>query len=253
MDTRLRCIVVEDEPHIRASLISKLSTFEELEIVGEAASISQAFKLISEKRPDSAFMDIKIIGGDIFNLLEKLNNFGIPIPNIVITTGFNEYLMTALNEYHNFIVQYLMKPYKEGWEMKLSKAIDALQAARVRQMILAEEVKAPAPDEFTFVHSNKSIIQIRFSDVVYIEAGGDGRSGIKTHQSLIMTNYSLSKCLSDIFPAYFMRISKSHIVNIRHIRKIDKETRKAEVLVNGQPKKIPIGEAYYNSLVQSLV
>ncbi|QLH28315.1 MAG: hypothetical protein HWD63_02240 [Candidatus Parvibacillus calidus] len=79
--------------------------------------------------------------------------------------------MTALNEYHNFIVQYLMKPYKEGWEMKLSKAIDALQAARVRQMILAEEVRAPAPDEFTFVHSNKSIIQIRFSDVVYIEAG----------------------------------------------------------------------------------
>ncbi len=48
--------MVEDEPHIRASLISKLSTFEELEIVGEAASISQAFKLISEKRPDSAFI-----------------------------------------------------------------------------------------------------------------------------------------------------------------------------------------------------
>jgi len=50
-----------------------------------------------------------------------------------------------------------------------------------------------------------------------------------------------------------MRISKTHIVNIHHIQKINKESRKAEVKVNGVPRNIPIGDVYYNPLIQSLV
>ncbi|MCO6462448.1 MAG: response regulator transcription factor [Saprospiraceae bacterium] len=253
MDSKLRCVVLEDEPGTRADLISKLMTFEEIEVVGEAESIKKGFVLISDKKPDSAFMDIKLIGGDIFILLEKLKTHGVPIPNIVITTGFNDYLMTALNEYHNFVVQYLMKPYKEDWEVKLGKAIDALQAARIRQMQLAENMRPLTPDQYTFVHSDKSIIQVRFDDVVYIESGGDGKSGIVTHQGVIMTNYSLIKCNTELFPSYFMRISKSHIVNLRHILKINKETRNVEVMVNGKLKKIAIGETYYKSIVQNLI
>lgn len=250
---KLRCVVLEDEPNTRADLLEKLSTFEELEIVGEAESVQKAFVLISEKKPDSAFMDIKLIGGDIFLLLEKLKTHGIPIPNIVITTGFSEYLLTALNEYHNNIIQYLVKPYMDDWQVKLRKAIDALQAARIKQLSIAEDNNPPEADQYTFVNSGKDLIRIKYDDVVYIEAMGDGKSAIVTHSGIIKINHTLAKCQTEIFPAFFMRVSKAHIVNIYHIQRINKESRKAEVKVNGVPRNIPIGDVYYNPLIQSLV
>jgi DNA-binding LytR/AlgR family response regulator len=104
---KLKCVVFEDEDYNRKWLIEKLKTFDELDIVGEAVSINGAFQVLLKTNPDVAFMDIKLIGGDVFALLSRLKTSGVPIPFIVITTGFPEYVMTALNEYRHYIVQYL--------------------------------------------------------------------------------------------------------------------------------------------------
>ncbi|MBK7739686.1 MAG: hypothetical protein WA008_04550 [Saprospiraceae bacterium] len=141
--SRLRCVEPEDEENTRTELPEKLSTFEELEVNGEAESFQKAFDVITGKRPDSAFMDIKLIGGSIFLLLEKLISHGIPIPNIFIATGFSKNLLTTVNAFHNYIVRNLIKPYMDDWEVKLSKAIDALQTTRIRQLITTEGNKLP--------------------------------------------------------------------------------------------------------------
>ena len=98
---KLKCVVFEDEDYNRKCLIEKLKTFDELDIVGEAVSINGAFQVLLKTNPDVAFMDIKLIGGDVFALLSRLKTSGVHIPFIVITTGFPEYVMTALNEYRH--------------------------------------------------------------------------------------------------------------------------------------------------------
>ncbi|MBK9553215.1 MAG: hypothetical protein IPO45_13720, partial [Saprospiraceae bacterium] len=69
---KLKCVVFEDEDYNRKWLIEKLKTFDELDIVGEAVSINGAFQVLLKTNPDVAFMDIKLIGGDVFALLSCL-------------------------------------------------------------------------------------------------------------------------------------------------------------------------------------
>ena len=57
----LRTVVLEDEDDNRNWLVKKLKQFSELEIVGEAATIDEAFQLIIQTKPDAAFMDIQLI------------------------------------------------------------------------------------------------------------------------------------------------------------------------------------------------
>ncbi|MEO6758834.1 MAG: response regulator, partial [Saprospiraceae bacterium] len=126
---RLRTVVLEDEDENREWLLKKLALYPELDVLGSAMTVDEAFLLIARHRPDAAFVDIQLIGGDAFQLLERLRQQGLPIPFMVMTTGYPDYVWTALNDYNRYVVQYLVKPFLENWQEKLRKSIDALLAA----------------------------------------------------------------------------------------------------------------------------
>ena len=54
-------LIAEDEPMMRAQLKGRLAqAWPELEIVGEAGNGEEALALAEEKRPDIAFLDIRM-------------------------------------------------------------------------------------------------------------------------------------------------------------------------------------------------
>ncbi len=247
--SRLRCIVLEDEDPLRMDLLRYLSRFEEVEIIGEAVSVNEAYRLISEQQPDSAFMDIKLIGGDIFYLLERLKQNAIPIPNIIVTTGFPEYVMTAINDYHNHIVQYLVKPYKDMGEEKLRKAVDALIAAKSKKDTHSNTAANPS---HIFVSSRRNMVRIDFDRVIYLEVAGSGSTYIVTDRLTQNIDYTLNQCLEEIFPTTFIRISRTNAVNPDHITHINKEERTVEVQVGEKARSLGVGDKYWGEMVRRL-
>jgi len=252
---KLTCVVLEDEDHIRKWLVEKLETFSELELIGEAASIDKAFQLISILKPDVAFMDIKLIGGDAFTLLARLRDQAVQIPYIVITTGFPEYVMTALNDYRQYIVQYLVKPFVSGWQEKLRKSIDALISAKLNGANHQDHTDHPNStphQEFTFISSKKNLVKIDFHTLAYLEAAGGGETYFVTDSGDHLIDKTITKCLAEILPSYFIRISKSNAVNKNRIISICREDRTLEVEVAGTQKHLGLGEAYYHEVIKEL-
>ena len=60
---RVRALIVDDEELGRRVLRTLLASEDDVEVVGEAASASEARRKIAEQRPDLVFMDIEIPGG----------------------------------------------------------------------------------------------------------------------------------------------------------------------------------------------
>lgn len=249
MVSKLRCIVLEDEDALRMDLKRYLGRFEEVEIIGEAVSVNEAYRLISEKQPDSAFMDIKLIGGDIFYLLDRLKQNTIQIPNIVVTTGFPEYVMTALNDYHSHIVQYLVKPYKDMGEEKLRKAVDALIAAQSKKSSSSNMADSRS---HTFVSSRRNLIRIDFNQVIYLEVAGSGNTYVVSNRETHTIDYTLNQCLEEIFPTTFIRISRTNAVNHDFITHINKEDRTVEVRVGEKARSLGVGDKYWGEMVRRL-
>ena len=252
---KLRCIVLEDEDDNRDWLLKKLAGYPELEIVGWGATLDESYALIAQTKPDAAFMDIQLIGGDAFMLLNRLQMNGLPIPYIVMTTGYPEYVMTALNDYRRFVVQYLVKPFVENWQTKLRKAVDALLAAKMNDSLTlaqpATGAAAPAPAS-VFINNRGSLLRLDFDKIAYLEAAGQGETFIVTDTETCKVDMTLNKCLELLPAGHFQRVSRTNIVNTAKIVRINRDDRTVDLTCGGKNKTVGVGDAYYSELLKFL-
>ncbi len=252
---RLRTVVLEDEDDNREWLLKKLALYPELDILGSAMTVDDAYRLIAQTRPDAAFVDIQLIGGDAFQLLERLRQNGLPLPYMVMTTGYPEYVWTALNDYNRYVVQYLVKPFLENWQEKLRKSVDALLAATAAAATPPATAAEPltADQSTIFVNTRGGLLRLDFDKICYLEAAGGGEVFVVTDHTTHQLDFTLSRFLEMLPAGQFLRISKSNVVNLSKIQRVSREERTLEVGTGpAKTKSLGIGDAYYMLLIKGL-
>ncbi|GAA1948494.1 response regulator [Kitasatospora viridis] len=95
-----RVLVVDDQALIRVALAALLRSMPGLEVVGEAASGTEAIALAAATRPDVVLMDIRMPGGPdgIAATARILAEAVEPAPRVIMLTTFDldEYVHAAL-------------------------------------------------------------------------------------------------------------------------------------------------------------
>jgi two-component system LytT family response regulator len=92
-EPRRRCVVVDDEPLARRCLVALLERHHPfITVAGECDSVEGAIVLIAGTRPDLVFLDIEIIGGSGFDVLDR---FPDPFFDTIITTAYVAHRSTA--------------------------------------------------------------------------------------------------------------------------------------------------------------
>lgn len=222
MDNTIKAIIVDDEKNSR-EVLSKLilKRHPEIKILGEASNVDDAYALCLALSPQLVFLDIQMPRANGFNLLKKFDN--IPFETIFVTS-FDQYAITAIK--FNAL-DYLLKPVEVA-ELKnaIEKAAQNINAKvnqqpQVVNLILALESKLE--DKRFAVHSGENVKIIKESDVVLIK--GEGRY---SHLSLISgETFTMAKYLKDFEDyfgekSYFIRISKTYMINTRFIKEYSK-------------------------------
>uniref|UniRef100_UPI004048A945 LytR/AlgR family response regulator transcription factor n=1 Tax=Roseivirga sp. TaxID=1964215 RepID=UPI004048A945 len=68
----MKTLVIDDSRLARNELKRLLAEFDNVQVVGEAASVEEAIEKIAELKPDLIFLDIQMPGKTGFDLLEQL-------------------------------------------------------------------------------------------------------------------------------------------------------------------------------------
>lgn len=217
--TRLRVVIVDDEPTAREGLQAMLSDLPDVDVVGEAGTGRAAVELIRSARPDLVFLDIRIPDLDGFRILEELPEEDQPA--VIFATAYDEH---AAHAFETRALDYLVKPFgdrrlREAVErarerLRTGRASDLQDALRA---LLADRGDS-YPKRLT-VKTGKRISVVPLDQVDWIEGAGDYariRSGGKTH---LMSERL--KTLEDVLdPERFVRIHRSCIVNVDRIRQL---------------------------------
>lgn len=100
------CLIIDDENRSIETLSKIILTYceNQLEILGIANNIEDAYPLILSKKPDVVFLDIEMPFGSGFDLLEKFETVNF---QVIFTTGFDQYAITAIKF---SALDYLLKP-----------------------------------------------------------------------------------------------------------------------------------------------
>lgn len=125
----MRAIIVDDEPLARKELRRLLAEFPWVEIVGEAANVSQAAPLIEAHAPDVLFLDIQMPGGTGFDLLAQLEQ----VPHVIFTTAYDNH---AVQAFEVNALDYLLKPIEPE---RLAIAIERARTTMPKPVTLATE------------------------------------------------------------------------------------------------------------------
>ena len=232
----IRVLAIDDEPLALKQLVSYISKVPFLQLCGECRNALEARQILDREPIDAIFCDINM--PDLSGM-EFVKQLAAP-PLIVFTTAYSEY---ALEGYKVDAVDYLLKPFGLN---DFQRAANKLKSRLGSQSANGEQPAGgpaiPAADEGDdriFVKTEYKTISIHIADIRYIEGMSEY---LKLHVSgqprPVITLMAMKK-LEERLPAYFMRIHRSYIVNLRCIQEVNKN----RVILDADTS-LPIGDLY---------
>lgn len=219
-----------------------------IKVCGMAEDVDTAYELVVSARPDAIFLDIKLIGGNGFDLLHRLKTNNVKIPPVILNTGYEkfEYAKTAFNDFHDDVIHILQKPFFENWEHKRQECLDAIIARKEGQ---DETRLLSALGIFSIRNKNQTFL-VTFEEIQYLEVGGSGTVYIITKDGRhLQLNRTMTSLLQEL-PPHILQISRYNAVNVQCISSIDHETH--QLYLRDQEKPLEIGEGFYSNLLELL-
>jgi two-component system LytT family response regulator len=224
----VRALIVDDEELGRRALRALIAREDGIEIVGEAASASEAERKIEEQRPDLVFMDIEIPGGSGIEVLRSIRG---PVPYVIFVTAHPEFALPAFElQAMDYLVKPVQRPRFSGSIVRAKQRILekrvaglALQIAGAANGITASQADdaraAPRyPDQLT-IRVRRRLFSLDTGEIVWVQ-GASQYSRVHTRSGEYLLSRTLASLECELDPRRFFRIHRSAIVNAAHVREV---------------------------------
>ncbi len=257
MSTKLKALIVDDEPLARDVIRRFCGKYEQLEVIAECGSGLHAVEAIEEHCPDIVFMDVQMPDLNGFEVIKEVE--GKFKGTYVFTTAHNQY---AIDAFETNAVDYLLKPFTEQrFDKAMQKTLKHILAFKetntrdaIERLLLTYEQVAAKNAKKTYlqrvlVRENKKLFMVSLRDVYYFEGSGDYIK-IQLNNKSHLINESLSNLEQQVDPKQFVRIHRSFIVNIDHIKEFIPHLNGEYIIVLQNNAQVKMSRSYKSQLNQ---
>ena len=225
---KLKAIIVEDEQISRDILRNYLGKYcPNVNLIGEASTIDDAYKLIKNNELDLVFLDVEMPFGNAFDLLEKVENRTF---ETVFVTAYDHYAIEALN---NDASYYLLKPISID---ELIKAVNIVSEIKEKENQLQYQILTPQTNTVKgkiTIPQQDGFEVLDVNDIVFCKAD-DNYTEIHLANSKKLVSKTLKYFQEVLQEHAFVRIHKSYLVNINAITKYKKGKGGSVIVSNGK-------------------
>lgn len=233
----LRALIIDDEPLARKRIQLLAVDEPELTIIGECASGHDALAAIERDPPDLLFLDIQMPEMDGFELLEKISRAHLPL--VIFTTAFDQH---AVRAFETHALDYLLKPFKPArFKAAVARARAHLAdrhsttaAHGLIELLAARQIAAPPPTAQYLsritVKTGEKVLVVKTADIDSIESAGN-YVAINIGKDCHILRETLNALESQLNPEHFLRVSRSAIVNLDHIKELQPMFKGEHVII----------------------
>lgn len=231
---KLRTVIIEDEAPARNLVKEYIKTNDNIELIAECQDGFSGVKTINETKPDLIFLDIQMPKLTGFEMIELLDE----VPEIIFTTAYDQF---AIKAFEISAVDYLMKPFsRQRFNEAVSKVLERIQdrpelpEATIRRNDNIEKFTNIRKEniehvERLFVKTGTKIDVVAVEDIIKIDAQDDYVE-IHTAHKKYLKNDTMNY-LEKVLPSKtFARVHRSHIINLKHINKIEKYSKENYII-----------------------
>jgi len=248
---KVRAFIADDEPPARSKIRRFLGSRDDLELAGEAGDGVTAIEGILELRPDLLFLDIQMPRGDGFDVLREV--YARHKPAVIFTTAYDQYAMRA---FEVEALDYLLKPFTaERFHAAVDRALRSLGAggaadtkmARLLQELAANPVRPPR----ILVRENDRMFFLKAGEIEWAEAE-EKYVLLHTRERHHLVRESLSALEGRLGRAGFVRIHRSHLLNLEALQELVTLGRGDCIAVLRSGTRLNVGRNYKDGLLQAM-
>ncbi|MFV0439657.1 MAG: LytR/AlgR family response regulator transcription factor [Desulfopila sp.] len=219
----IRTVIVDDEQPARAELRYLLSRYDDIEIIGEAASAGEAIRLLDAADPDLVFLDIQMPGGNGFEVLHAVRDRA-RLPLVVFATAYDNHAVKAFEER---AIDYILKPFAEK---RLSQTIERVRNLlagqpqrrddlETRLQTLLARYDAPREQVKISVEKNGRIQLLSPREIIYCSCESNGiLIHTRAESHLLYGIATMDRLAEHLAAAPFFRVHRAVLVNLDGIR-----------------------------------
>lgn len=207
-------LIADDEPLARRTLRQHLLELGWSGKIHEVHDGQTAISVANEQRPDLVFLDIVMPGATGLEVLEQLDYE----PKLIFTTAYDQYAVTA---FELGALDYLLKPFgRDRLERVLRRAQAALTRSAVPLLSRAREsLERIRTLSRIFVREGNRIVPIPLASLERIQ-GADDYVTIHSAAKQYLVSVRLSDLEGQLAGANFLRIHRSHLINLEYVASI---------------------------------
>jgi two-component system, LytTR family, response regulator len=235
---KIKTILVDDEPRGITSLQKLLElNCPDVDIIAGCSSAEEAKEKINELHPQLIFLDIAMPGKTGFDLLKELGEINF---EIIFVTAHNNYMVQA---FHFSAVDYLLKPVEDELLVeavkRAGKKIEEKSGNQQIETLLHNmQQKNGSPKMKLCIPSLKGFQVIEIQDIIYCEASGNYTNFHFTNHALICASKPIHEYEELLGDCSFVRIHKSFVVNLEHIKEYIRGEGGSIMLSNGHELEV---------------
>jgi two-component system LytT family response regulator len=208
-------LIADDEPLARRTLRTYLRELGRRDEIHEAADGQSAVALANRERPDLIFLDIVMPGATGLDVIEQLDYNA----HVIFTTAHDQYAITA---FELGALDYVLKPFgRQRLERAIERAWSASSDPAVRLVARAQETLQPTKAlSRVFVRDGSRILPIPLASIERVQ-GADDYATIVTATKEFLVSIRLTDLESRLSRANFLRIHRSHLINLEFVTAIE--------------------------------
>lgn len=231
-------IIVDDEPRGINYLKKLLQEFcPEIRVIAESGDAIDAQEKIELLQPQLAFLDISMPGKNSFELLASLDTINF---EIIFVTAYNDY---ALQAFQYSATDYLMKPIDEDLlaaaVKRASVKIHSKEIYSNTTALLHNIKNIHSPQNMKLcITSTKGFEVVELKDILYCEASSNYTNFHFTNHNFICNARTILEYDRLLEDSGFIRIHKSFLVNLLHVKEYLRGEGGSVILSNGKELEV---------------
>ncbi len=229
MSEIIRTFLVDDEPLARQRMQHLLSSYTDLEIVGEFGNGTDCIDATLQNPPDLIFLDIGLPDHTGLEVVSELVGEMQQLPLIVFATAYNEH---AISAFELNALDYLLKPVSpDRIALTVDRVRNSLAARRRNEedKKLRDWVESGTGDKSGFPSqieicdgSETHFVPV---DSIFLFQADRNYLEVHTAGKVYLWRMTMARLEGLLDPEFFLRVSRSAIVAIQQVSSLEKKGR----------------------------
>lgn len=211
-------MIVDDEPLAVRLLESMVGRTTDLELLGSFTDSISALEALEHTPVDLLLLDIQMPDLNGMELAHAIDNHRT---RIIFTTAFKDY---ALDSYEVNALDFLLKPIRyTKFQAAIEKARQYFSSIKTENETTKTETTKNAITSTIFLRVDGELRQLYLDRLILVEGMKDYlKFHIEGERTPWVTHMTMATAEQLLPATHFMRIHRSYIISLSHIRSIDR-------------------------------